>query len=172
MVVRPLQWADFQEWADLFYSRWDELQVNPDLGLSIFPTKPSLAEEAMHFGKEMGEVLKGDRVSLVVEVEGKVVGTGTVNRKSPTVESRHVGVIGVHVLRGWRGKGHGRQLMDELLRASSGKFEIVQLTAYASNDLAIRLYQKCGFQEFGRAPRAHKRGDRYIDEVRMWRPVD
>jgi ribosomal protein S18 acetylase RimI-like enzyme len=74
--------------------------------------------------------------------------------------SAHVGVLGMGVLREWRGRGLGRRLIDAALDAAKGSFEQVDLDVYASNTVALALYRKVGFVEQGR-----KRGGRKLDGV-------
>jgi ribosomal protein S18 acetylase RimI-like enzyme len=62
--------------------------------------------------------------------------------------------------------------LSALIPACRGKFEVLQLCVISVNERAQRLYRKHGFKEYGRAPKGFKRGDRYFDEVMMWRPVE
>ena len=100
------------------------------------------------------------------------VGACTVTRRGHHVEDQHIGVLGIEVHPDWRGRGVGTALLEEALRGSATRFEIVELRVLGINERAIRLYQKYGFREFGRQPRSFKRGDRYLEDVLMWRPVD
>ncbi len=171
MIVRTLQWTDFPGVADLFFSRFDEIPTNPDLGLPVPPERPTLGEEAEWFGREQKEILEGNRVTVVAEEGGKLLGMATVWRLNSHAEHRHGGELAIHVLPGARGKGIGEQLMNEVLKLCVGKFEMVRLTVWSINERAQKLYRKHGFVECGRLPRAIKRGDRYMDQVMMWRPL-
>jgi ribosomal protein S18 acetylase RimI-like enzyme len=170
--IRPLRWTDFAAWTELYFSRWPELDQDPEFGLSVPPTKPSMGEEAAYFGAVQKNILQGDAIFLVAEEEGQMVGGVSVERQGRTADERHVGILGVHVAREWRGKGVGRALIAQALEECRGKFEIVHLTVMSQNERAQRLYLSLGFQETGREPRAFKRGTNYFDKVRMWRPVE
>lgn len=172
MQIRPLQWSDFHDFVELYYSRFEELERDPEFGLGGPPTKPTLGEEAAWFGEAHKSILDGKSIYLVAEEGGHVVGTVSVWTHGHHKDEAHVGVLGIHILPAWRGKGIGDELMREILLACRGKFEIVQLTVMGQNLRAQRLYLRHSFQECGREPRAIKRGDRYFDRVRMWRPVD
>jgi ribosomal protein S18 acetylase RimI-like enzyme len=172
MRVRPLAWSDFSGWVDLYYSRYDEVGRNPDLGVYLQEKRPSVPEEAALFGQVMKQVLAGDIVASVAEEEGKLVGTCTVFRRGHHVEDCHLGELAIAVHPEWRGKGVGDALMSDALRRCRGVFEIVELKVVAVNEHALHLYRKHGFEVHGRQPRAFKRGDRYLDDVLMWRAIE
>jgi RimJ/RimL family protein N-acetyltransferase len=80
----------------------------------------------------------------------------------------HVGVLGMGVRRGFRGKGVGTCLLRETLKnAKDNGFEIVQLDVYGSNKPAIRIYKKSGFKVEGIRKRSRKHRGRYEDLVMM-----
>jgi ribosomal protein S18 acetylase RimI-like enzyme len=59
---------------------------------------------------------------------------------------RHVGILGMGVLPGYRGRGLGRQLAAETIRAArTAGIERIELDVLASNTAAIALYEKLGF---------------------------
>jgi ribosomal protein S18 acetylase RimI-like enzyme len=169
--VRDLNWNDFQQWAELYYSRYDEIAENPDLGIYLYPEKPTIAQEAAVFGEFMKGVLDHDLVAVVAEEGSILVGGCTVGRRGHHLEDRHIGSLGIAVQPRSRGKGVGTALMRDALQKCQGRFEIVELRVLATNAPALRLYRRFGFQEFGRQPRSFKRGDRYLDDVLMWRSV-
>ena len=171
MTIRPLQWSDFRGWAELYLSRFEEVRSNPELGVFTMASPPSLGAEAALFGTIQKAILDGDHVAFVAEEGGRVVGHANVTRKGKHVEDAHIGVLGMAVLPEWRGRGIGNQLMTPLLEACRGKFEIVQLSVIDANVRAQALYRKHGFVESGREPMAFKRGDRYFDEILMWRSI-
>ncbi|MCI4347199.1 MAG: hypothetical protein L3J97_01095 [Thermoplasmata archaeon] len=49
MMVRDLAWADFPRVVENYYALYEEVQGNPDLGISLFPVRPSLGEEREWF---------------------------------------------------------------------------------------------------------------------------
>jgi len=91
--------------------------------------------------------------------DGRVVGWCDVV-PSPREVSSHVGVLGMGVVAGYRGRGIGRQLIGAALAAAQGRFEQVDLDVYGGNAAAQRLYRGAGFVEQGR-----KRGGRKVDGV-------
>ncbi len=171
MDVRDLEWRDFPGWVDLYYTRYEELRTNPELGVYTFTSRPSVADEAAVFGGVWKNVLAGNQVVSVGEDHGKLIGSCTVFRRGQHLEDRHAGVFAIAVHPEWRGKGLGSTLTSHVLKKCEGRFEIVQLTVMEKNAPALALYRKFGFVESGRLPRAFKRGDTYFDDILMWRPV-
>jgi ribosomal protein S18 acetylase RimI-like enzyme len=71
----------------------------------------------------------------------------------------HAGHLGIGVLSGWRGQGHGRRLLREAVAAATARgIERVELEVFASNWAARRLYETEGFEVEG-----WKRGARRLD---------
>ncbi|HEV2429711.1 MAG TPA: GNAT family N-acetyltransferase, partial [Thermoplasmata archaeon] len=130
MRFRPLEWADFDGWAALYFSRYDELPTNPHLGLHVLERKPNLGEEAEFFGQVWKNVNAGQQAVTVAEEAGRIVGICTIYRGTHP-EDRHVGTLAVAVLPEWRGRGVGSGLLDHALRGAEGHFETVILDVIA-----------------------------------------
>jgi len=172
VLVRDLAWEDFEGWVELYYTRYDEVLTNKDLGIYTYDSKPTLADEAALFGDVWKSVLTGDLVATVGESDGKLIGVCTIHRKGPHREERHAGILAMMVHPDWRGRGLGGRLLSRALHQCEGKFEIVQLTVMEKNVRALALYRKLGFVESGRLPRAFKRDGEYFDDLLMWRPIE
>jgi putative acetyltransferase len=164
--VRDLRWNDFDGWVALYYSRYDELATNPQLGVFTMESRPNLGEESTLFGSVWKQILSGDMVASVAEDEGVVVGLCTVVRKGHR-EDRHVATLGIAVRPGRRGQGIGTALMRHALAKCDGRFEIVTLAVIAGNEAALRLYRRLGFVERGRLPRTFRRNGVDYDEIIM-----
>jgi len=163
---RTLEWADFDGWAALYSSRYDELATNPQLGVHFMDRKPTLGDEAEFFGQVWKRVKAGQQTVTVAEEAGRIVGICTIYRGAH-LEDRHVGTLAVAVLPEWRGRGVGSGLLEHALRAAEGMFETVVLDVIAVNERALRLYRKFGFGECGRTSRTFQRNGVYYDTVRM-----
>jgi len=112
-------------------------------------------------GIEQGEV-------RLIALDGtKVVGwsdIGVSDREGFT----HAGRLGMGVLKEYRGQGIGSRLLEETLSvARDHGLERVELDVYASNNPAIRLYEKFEFQVEGRKRRARKLDGDYDDIIVM-----
>jgi ribosomal protein S18 acetylase RimI-like enzyme len=76
----------------------------------------------------------------------------------------HVGALGMGVAAKHRRHGLGEQLVREALRMSRDKgLERIELEVFASNQAAIALYRKLGFQEEGTKRRARRLDGNYDD---------
>ncbi|MBN2335223.1 GNAT family N-acetyltransferase [Candidatus Bathyarchaeota archaeon] len=80
------------------------------------------------------------------------------------IDFNHCGVLGMGVLKAYRGQGLGTSLLDTALDAAK-KFGIerVELEVYTSNTVAIGLYVKRGFASEGVKRRARKLDGEYYD---------
>lgn len=114
-----------------------------------------------------------DHLLVVAEWEGCFAGAG---RLFPGLENslfRHVAELGMFVLKPYRGRGIGRQLLAWMLEwAAEAGLEKITLAVFATNQPAIRLYKRFGFVEEGRQRRQIKIGDRYVDQLLMARFLD
>ncbi len=111
-------------------------------------------------------------LALVAEVSGKVVGflefeNGRRRR------TRHSGMFSIFILRGCREIGIGSALITSLLDwATQHPFiEKVTLAVFSTNERAIAVYQKLGFQIEGRCPHDMKVGTEYVDSILMYKLV-
>jgi len=106
---------------------------------------------------------------LVAEADGRVVGWLTLQRDK-TPFRRHICLLGMGVLKPFRGQGIGRKLVNEALRfarASEG-IERIELSVRATNTAAIALYQSAGFAYEGRRIRSVRDDTgHYDDEILM-----
>lgn len=171
MRIRELEWNDFPSLTENYYALYEEVQSNPDMGISLFPEKPTLAAEADWFAALFRQVQEKSGVACVAEEAGRAIGECHVGRKAPTVEAQHVGVLGILVAREFRGRGVGRALMQSCLERCRGKFQLVELSVFATNGAGRKLYESLGFRTWGSLPAGILRQGRYIDLVHMVRDL-
>ena len=167
MQARELAWEDFPALARNYLALYDEVRENPDLGISLFAERPTWAEEGVWFAGLYRRVERGEAVAVVADEGGRAVGLCEVQRKGPSPEAWHVGVLGVLVARDHRGHGAGRAMLERAIALCRGRFELVELTVNASNPRARKLYETVGFRLWGTFPRGLRRGDRYTDVDHM-----
>jgi L-phenylalanine/L-methionine N-acetyltransferase len=85
--------------------------------------------------------------NLVAELEGKVVGQlGLQVCQSP--RRRHVAELGMGVSEEYQGQGVGSALLRAALEMADNWLNIrrMELTVYSSNEAAIALYERFGFE--------------------------
>jgi RimJ/RimL family protein N-acetyltransferase len=167
MGIRDLAWMDFPAITDIYYSLYQEVVENPDLGITLFANRPSLGEEAEWFARLVHRVDERNSVAVVAEEDGKAVGLCTIDRRGPAAELGHIGVLGIMVAKSFRGRGLGRELLREAIARSAGRFELLELTVFTSNTHARGLYRSVGFRPWGTMPKAVRRSGRYTDLEHM-----
>ncbi|WHS59251.1 GNAT family N-acetyltransferase [Pseudomonas sp. G2-4] len=112
-------------------------------------------------------------VLLGAFVEDELVGIVGLSLE-PREKVRHkVTLFGMYVTDAHCHRGLGYQLvqtaLDEARRYSF--LRLVQLTVTAGNAPALKLYQRCGFKQYGLEPQAIRVGEDYLDKIHMWREL-
>ena len=109
-----------------------------------------------------------NKIPQYVAVEGaKVIGWCDILPKKGE-GFKHSGRLGMGVLRDYRRKGYGTRLMEATLSAAKEiGLERIELEVYASNDPAIKLYEKRGFMHEGAKRKARKLDGEYDDIILM-----
>src|SRR5450432_272174 len=89
------------------------------------------------------------------------------------IKNRHAGTVwGVYVRTKYRGKKLGDQMLKhELAWCRENEIRILRLTATTTNAAAIRCYSRCGFEVYGVSPQVIRIGEKFYDELLMWRAV-
>lgn len=82
---------------------------------------------------------------------------------------KHTAVIGMGVLKEWRNSGVGTILLSETINwAKNNSFlEKVYLEVYEENQIAIRIYEKIGFQLIGKQTAFFKHEEKYFNKLTM-----
>jgi ribosomal protein S18 acetylase RimI-like enzyme len=87
--------------------------------------------------------IAGERLLAALDAGGEPVGCGL-----GVLDGSHAGLFDLAVAPARRGQGHGRRLVDELLRwAAVGDARSAYLQVLVENATAIRLYERAGFRE-------------------------
>lgn len=96
-----------------------------------------------------------DKFAYVAEIEGQIVGTFYIKQNQPDLGS-HVANAGYLVHPTHRGKGIAEKMCRfSLEEARQLGFKAMQFNIVIStNEVAVRLWQKCGFEIVGRLPMA------------------
>lgn len=109
---------------------------------------------------------KGDVRVVAVDGERVVGWCDITTNRFPGLD--HVGELGMGVLKEYRGKGIGLALLRETLRLAWEKgLEKVELEVFASNQAAINLYKREGFEVEGRKRKSRKLDGEYDDIIVM-----
>ncbi len=164
MVVRPAKRSDFDRVAGIYRAGYGEVKDNPNFGDYLRLKKPTHSTEEKWKKNIYNDIKNGDFVYLVAEERGKILGFCYASKKDvPDSEMSHIGSVGIRVVKNYRGKGIGTQLLKKLIEKCKGKFDILEINVLRNNKKAIKLYKKFNFKTWGIAPNYVKRGKRYID---------
>jgi len=161
VVLRTLRWEDLDDCIDLINSLVAE---GADIDKS---ERVSREEEIEWLAGALSRMERGEKVYIVVEVDGRVVGNSEIGRRLGGYD-KHVGSIGIAIKKGFRDVGIGTEMMNALIkRGRVMGLKVLTLTAFANNERAIHVYGKLGFEKTGRIPKKFFKRGKYIDEVIM-----
>lgn len=106
---------------------------------------------------------------LLAEVDGVHAGNANLSCIKDRARFRHRCGIGIGVYRAFWGMGVGTVLLEELLAAAgTAGYEQMELEVVSTNEAAIGLYKKLGFEAIGTMPRAVKyKNGTYADFLLM-----
>lgn len=107
------------------------------------------------------------RVEIVGEVAGRAIAFGGLYVLGDGLA--HSGWILIGVDEALQGRGYGARLLKMLMASASVAIGLrrIQLTVFADNEPAIRLYSRFGFEIEGRHRDQVRRGDGFIDVLAM-----
>ena len=107
-----IRWDDLYSLIDLANKLVDERDQNPDFGI-LLDKRQSLESEADYLANKLVSIEKSEEVSVVAEVDGKLIGNSEVTRGKTTDEFHH-GKLGIALLREYRDFGIGFEMMKIL----------------------------------------------------------
>jgi putative acetyltransferase len=115
----------------------------------------------------LANIACANRVEVVGVVDSKAIGFGGLYVMGDGLGHSGWVLLGVNEAR--QGRGVGARVLQLLLAAASVMIGLrrVQLTVFADNDAAIRLYQRFGFEIEGRHRDFVRRGEGFIDAFTM-----
>lgn len=136
--------------------------------MSRYPEEITVSVEAQSRFLQMIEN-DADNFMLAAYLDGRMVGNAGVTRVRDNLKYRHRANFGISLQEEVCGLGLGTVMMQEILAiVGQTALEQLELTVFADNVRAIRLYEKVGFVKTGVMPRAYRLKDgSYHDEVQM-----
>lgn len=108
------------------------------------------------------------RLYIVAEAEGRIVGDLLCSAEHYRLTS-HVAQLGMGIEKNYRHRGLGTKMLREAMAwaASTGIIKRIELDVVATNHVAIRLYEKFGFEIEGRRRKYVLKNGEYIDQLIM-----
>ena len=135
-------------------------------------TKVSVNEEKKWLMQVMDAIKRKEKVMLLAEMDGKVIGGCEVSRDSFDV-SRHVGTLGVGLQRESRGLGIGKLLIKSTMAESKKKMglRLIKLYVFSTNKSGLQIYERLGFQKAGRIRKGVYHNGTFKDDIIMTRSL-
>ena len=123
--------------------------------------------------ERLKEIKEKKAIVLIAENNNSsIVGRASITPKVGLAE--HIGLLEVHILKGYRDLGLGRYLMTEILKLGKkelNKVNMVRLSVFSNNEIAISLSNKMGFKKVVKIPEQVSSNGTIADEVIMLRKV-
>lgn len=132
---------------------------------------PYQSEESWHKRLTDGLTATTADVLLIAERDGRVAGAAGVLAVSAQARRRHAMMLGISVAPQSQGQGVGTALMAALCDYADrwvGALRI-ELTVFADNEVAIKLYRKFGFEAEGTCRAYALRDGAFVDALMMAR---
>ncbi len=134
--------------------------------------KISLEDEEKHIQKKIREISENKSVVLLLLVDNKVHGICNIDLHDRT--ESHIASLGLSVDQTIRGQGLGKKLLHNSIEEAKKKLtglRIITLEVKQPNTIAISLYKKFGFEQYGYLPQGTTHQDEFVDEVLMYKCV-
>lgn len=132
----------------------------------------SLEDETKYLNSQLEKIAKKEAIQLLAFCSQQLIGISGVDMKDKV--DRHVGVFGISIAKDYRGEGIGSMLMKLVIdeaTANIPQLEIITLGVFSNNSLALEMYRKFGFTEYGNLPNGVKLANNYVDHIYMYKLV-
>lgn len=83
---------------------------------------------------------------------------------------KHIGVLGITIAKTFRGEGIGKALTDLIIKEAIQELKglkMITLEVYSTNEIALNLYKKMGFVEYGRLQNGIARDGKFENAILM-----
>lgn len=134
----------------------------------IAKTKPvTIQQERRWLVDSLKSIQDKNKIIILAELDGKLVGSCEITRDNYDV-SKHVGTLGIGIIKGYRGIGIGTKLIKQTLsEAKKLGIKLVKLYVFDSNNVGKSIYEELGFAETGRIPSGVYHNKKYKDDIIM-----
>jgi RimJ/RimL family protein N-acetyltransferase len=131
----------------------------------------TLQEEVKWLREVLRQVRKAEKIHIIVEMNGKIVGSS--EAKPDVMDARrHTAGIAIGLSREAQDKGIGTKLLGTLIEQSKLLgIKILKLTVFGSNERARHVYERLGFKYVGKIPNGINHYGRYCDELHYYMEV-
>ncbi len=149
------------EWLDSFHAALNGVAAEKRFLLMTEPTSLVRVKEYIRKMEEAGN-------PVFFATQGRQV-VGWCDVKRHEIRALwHCGTLGMGVVKDFRHRGIGRKLAESAIKeAWKLGFQKIELTVYADNLPAIKLYESLGFQHEGLSKNFAQIDGKFFDAVRM-----
>lgn len=129
----------------------------------------SRKEESEWLTSTLKKINRKEQVALLVFDGKKLVANSAIEKKIRRLS--HIGDFGISVAASYRNQGIGKELMRRVLEQGKKTLGITMavLEVFGNNPRAQHVYEKLGFIEYGRLPKAILYRGEYVDLVQMYK---
>lgn len=170
LIIRYPKWEDLDSMVSFINA------VSLEDTYITFSGEPIYKDGEMHYLSEMMKTIEGrSGIYLGCYYGDRFVGSATVLRDlTQRKRSYHIGIFGITIAKDFRGIGLGEELAKQTLEEARKYMEglkLFTLNMYSPNNIALHLYKKLGFVEYGRLPKGIWYKGTYVDEIKMQMPA-
>lgn len=133
----------------------------------------TLEEEEKFLNNELKKISEGKAVQLLTFTGNQLIGVADINMQEEA--EKHIGSFGLTVAKDFRNEGIGTKLTEIALNEANKHLvglQIIILGVFANNPVAINLYKKFGFVEFGNLPNGLLHQGKLVDHIYMYKTVE
>lgn len=163
------------------YPKWEDLNLltcyinklsEEDTFINLSGEKITKEEEAKFLADLFVSMEFLSKVFLCCFVKEKLVAICSIVRNERARKrGKHAGLFAITIAKEYRGQGIGYQLAKITIKEAKQKMtglKIITLNVFHKNKIAQKLYEKLGFKQVGRIPKAILYKNKYIDKIIMY----
>jgi RimJ/RimL family protein N-acetyltransferase len=132
----------------------------------------SLKQVKDYLDDQIKRIKTKEAIQLLALTNSGIIGISSIDLNEGA--SRHEGALGISILKELRNKGIGTILFENtLLEAEKNLLDlkIITLSLFGNNSIALRLYRKFGFEEYGRLPKGILHKGKFEDHIYMYKKI-
>ena len=124
-------------------------------------------EEEKEYIKDVAS--SDSEIMIAAFINNKLAGSAGIRCMNNHIKLKHRAIFGISIKEKYWNNGLGSTLIREIIEeAKKMGYEQIELSVFSDNEKAIRLYEKNGFEVWGKSKNAFKLKDgRYCDEIIM-----
>ena len=166
-TTAQLRNGDFSDGKAVF-DNFNQTHAQTDYLLS-YPDENSFdAKQEAEFLRKKTE--SENEIEILALLDGKVVGTAGITAVGEKYKVKHRAEFGISILEEYWGLGIGRALTKACIEcARKAGYIQLELDVVADNKRAIALYERAGFQEYGRNPKGFRSRQSGFQELVLMR---